>query len=358
MFESLHIPDPLKGGAHVRVISPAMPYLLYAPERALRAEHSLKSLGYTVSYGPRARLSSDDGFTAGTGRDRAADFMEAFEDPAVDIVLAAEAGMGTRELLQFLDPLRISACPKPFLGYCDNIFLHTYLASEAGISSLYGATFMKHFGEAGGVYPETIDYFTRALNSETALECDPVPSRVGKPRNWHIPEADRIPRARTIEGGWSWVRPGNADGILVGGEITLIPVLVRNFGLSLESTVLFWDVAYHGLPERQIFKDLCESTDITRLAGMIVGAHPTIAPPDWAQTIADMMEEFVPKSGYPVVANSDISHLCPAWIVPFGERVVLNRSGVTFPRKTLPIVADGGVADGGSVASIRSMNAI
>jgi len=314
-----------------------MPELAYAPDRACRAEQALLDLGFTISYGSRARLISYDGTTAGTGRERAADFMEAFEDPAVDVVLAAEAGLGSRDLLDFLDPARIAASPKPFVGYCDNVYLHLFLAASAGISSLYGCTFMKHFGEGGGAYPETIEYFTRSLDSTDPLVCRPVPSRVGKPLNWYLPEIDSLPRLRSVEGGWTWLRRGAARGTFLGGEITLIPELVRMFGLSLGSAVLFWDVAHHGLPVRPLFKDMCESADVTRLAGMIVGAHPSIAPVEWARTVASLADEFLPETSYPIVVNADLSHLCPSWTVPFGEEVRLDSAGaIVFPRVGWP----------------------
>jgi muramoyltetrapeptide carboxypeptidase LdcA involved in peptidoglycan recycling len=313
-----------------------MPELSYVPDRARRAERALQELGFTVSYGSRARLISDDGTTAGTGRDRAADLMEAFEDPAVNVILAAGAGLGSRDLLEFLDPATIAANPKPFSGFCDNVYLHLYLATNAGISSLYGCDFIKHFGEAGGAFPETTDYFTRALASTDPLVCTPVPSRIGKPVNWYIPEIDILPRQRTVEGGWTWLRPGTVRGTLIGGEITMIPELVRRFGLSLESTILFWDLSHHGLPVRPLFKDMCESTDVTKLAGMIVGAHPTITPAEWTRTVADLADEFVPETTYPIMVNADLSHLCPSWTVPYGEEVLLDPAGsIVFPRRSV-----------------------
>lgn len=332
MLEHLRIPCA-GPRAHIRIISPAMQYLASAPARAHRAERALTDLGFTFSYGDRALLTSDDGTTAGSGKERAADFMDAFQDPEVEVVLSADAGFGTRDLLEFIDPDTIATSPKPFVGYCDNVFLHLFLAASAGLSSLYGCTFMKHFGEAGGPFPETRDYFTRALGGSNPLIYGPVPSRVGKPRNWYVAEDDCLPRERDVEGGWDWVRPGTAQGILVGGEITLIPDLVRRFGLSLRSVVLFWDISHHGLPIRPLFQDMCERTDMVDLAGMIIGAHPTIAPARWAATMADLVDEFLPDASYPIVVNSDLSHLSPSWIVPYGEEVHLDSGNwIVFPR--------------------------
>jgi muramoyltetrapeptide carboxypeptidase len=342
LFDSLVIPEPVRRGGHVRIVSPAMPVLSYVPERARRAERVLTGLGFTVSYGRHAWLISDDGTTAGTRAQRAADLMEAFEDPSVDVILAAEAGLGSREVLDLLDPAAITANPKPFSGYCDNVFLNFYLASAARLSSLYGCTLMKHLGEAHGPYPETIDYLERSLASSSPLTCSPVAARTGEQLNWYDPELEARTRPRNVAGGWTWLRPGFARGTFLGGEITLIPELVRCFGLRPEAAVLFWDVAYHGLPVRQLFGDACASMDLTSLAGMVVGAHPTTAPAAWATAVDDLLGEFLPGIGYPVVVNADLSHLCPSWTVPFGEEAVLDSAaGIVFPRRRETVVRVG-----------------
>ncbi|MEV0591393.1 LD-carboxypeptidase [Nonomuraea cavernae] len=320
----LQIPAPVGADAHIRIVSPGLPTLNYIPDRARRAERALFERGFTVSYGGRAFLVSADGGFAGSAQDRAADLMEAFADPSVDAILAADAGQGGRDLLDHLDPATIAANPKPFIGYCDNVFINQFLASKAGVSSLYGCTLMVHIGEAGGPYPETLDYLTRALASADPLECAPVPSRTGGLISLYEPELERLPRERDTLGGWTWLRPGIGRGTLVGGEITLVPELVSCFGLSLRSAVLFWHVGYHDFPVQQLLKKVCDQADVAGLAGMIVGAHPVIPPAEWAATVGALLEEFVPGTAFPVVVNADLSHLCPSWTVPYGEEVILE----------------------------------
>jgi muramoyltetrapeptide carboxypeptidase len=328
----LRIPRPVRPGGHIRVISPGMPTMAYIPDRVVRAERVLTDLGFTVSYGANAFLISEDGTTAGTAEQRAADFTAAFADPSVDAVLAADAGLGSHHLLDALDAATIAANPKPFIGYCDNVFLNYFLATRAGMSSLYGCTYMVHIGEAGGAYPETLHYLTRALDSAEPLVCTLMPDRTGELVSWYVPELEIVPRKRDIPGGWTWLRPGTGRGPLLGGEITLVPELIESFGLSLEGAVLFWDISYHGLAVQPLFKEMCDKVDLTRLAGMVIGGHPLVPPAEWARTVGDLVDEFLPETGYPVVVNSDLSHTCPSWTVPFGEEVVLEKDRLVFGR--------------------------
>ncbi|OLB79923.1 MAG: hypothetical protein AUI14_08915 [Actinobacteria bacterium 13_2_20CM_2_71_6] len=332
----IRVPDPVGPGAHIRILSPAMPTVSYIPDRVLRAERVLLDQGYTLSYSRSAFQVSADGTTAGTVEQRVADFVEAFADPTVDVVFASDAGLGSKDLLDRLDLPTIAANPKPFLGYCDNVFLNLYLAARAGISSLYGATYMVHIGEAGGAYPETLRSLAQALSSAEPLVCEAMPDRTGELINWYVPELEVQPRTRDIPGGWTWLRPGTARGPLLGGEISIVPELVETFDLSLDSAVLFWDISYHGLAVEPLFKAACASTDLTRLAGMMVGAHPLMPLADWAATVGALVDEFLPDADYPIVVNTDLGHTCPSWIVPYGEEVVVQSPDrIVFPRGRL-----------------------
>jgi len=326
MPDLLRLP-PVHRGAHVRIVSPAMPTAATLPDRARRGEQALCGLGFDFSWGRHA-LNQD----GAAPQDRAADLVEAFEDPAVDVVLSADAGDSTEQILDFLDSAPFLANPKPFVGYCDNVFLQQYLLS-AGLPSLYGCTLMSHLGEAPVPFPETLDGFTRALASDEPLICRPAESRTGEFINWYLEDPANRSRRRCVSGGWTWLRPGEASGPLLGGELRLVPQLVRQFNLSLDSTVLFWHLAFRGPDPEVTFRALADAVDLTGLAGMIVGAHPTIPPPEWAARVDDLIEELMPETDYPVLANADISHLDPTWTVPFGERVSLSAtSGITFRR--------------------------
>ncbi|MEV6923822.1 LD-carboxypeptidase [Dactylosporangium sp. NPDC051485] len=316
-------------------MSPTGPSVVDLPQRARRGEEALRALGYTVTYGRYARDIPDDGTRAGDPRRRAADLTEAFEDPAVDAVLAADAGAFSRDLVAHLDPAVFRRHPKPFVGFCDNVFINQFLASAGGLSSLYGCALIPSLGEPHDAFPETSRYLGEALDSTRRLVCDPVPTRTGERVNWYAADDTGAPRYRGVRGGWTWVSPGRARGRLLGGEITLLPQLIGDFDLNLDAAVLFWHNAFNGSQPYESLYRLAGHVDLTRLAGMIVGAHPRIAPVQWAATVGDLLDELIPDAGYPVVVNADISHLSPSWTVPYGEEVILDSAaGIVFPRES------------------------
>jgi len=328
------MPSVLKPGGHLRVVSPASPLLTHVPDRRDRAERASRQLGLRLSYGRHAEAVSPDGATAGTAQQRAADLMEAFEDPDVDAIFCSDAGEGSDDLVPHLDPDRIRSNPKPFIGYSDNVYLNQYLLSRAGLVSYYGYTFLHHLGEVGGAFPETLDNFRAAVMSGDDLWCRPVPTRTDDWYSWVDPAVRTRTRRRRVPGGYDWLRPGRAEGQLVGAALPLVPDLVRRFDLSLDGAVLFWDVnLYNEVPIRRLLSDVAECADLTRLAGMLVGAHQRLSAPHWAAQVAQELDAVAPGCTYPVMVNTDLSHLCPAWLVPYGARVVLGEGdGLLFRR--------------------------
>lgn len=334
----LLLPAPLAAGDDIRVVSPALPDIVYCPERVVRAEQTLSGLGFKVSYGENVYAVSEDGGRAGSAQERAADLMAAFSDPSVAGIFCGDAGEGSVELIPYLDTDVIRDNPKPFIGYSDNVFLNQFLLSEVGLVTYYGYTYLHQLGEVGGPFPETLDCFRAAVMSDADLVCEPMPSRTSQWYSWINPEVQHRQRVRDRPGGVDWIRRGRAEGPLVGAALPLLSELVTEWGLRTEGSVLFWDVnLYNEVPVRDLLAGLADRTDLTKLAGMVVGANQVVPAAEWAGEVAGLLAEVVPGATYPVLVNADISHLCPSWLVPYGATVVLGESdGLRFPRDREP----------------------
>lgn len=333
MARTARRPPMLAPGANIRVVNPAWPSMSYAPQRAERAERALRAMGFEVSYGDHAWDISDDGRSAGTAEQRAADFMTAFTDPDVDAIMSAGGGATSWELLPLLDASTIRRNPKPFLGHCENVWLHQYLLHEADLVSYYGAAFMAECGEVGGMFPETAASVYRALTVDGDLSYEPVPDRTNEYFPWMDPEIEATPRTRSIEGGWHWLTEGRGEGQFVGGEMAYLLRCMDRFAPDLTGTVLFWHVMPNNpAPVADLLKDLAARADLTALAGMVVGTDTRHKPAEWAELVAATLTEVVGPVNYPVLANADIGHTDPVWVLPYGADAVLESGvGLRFP---------------------------
>jgi muramoyltetrapeptide carboxypeptidase LdcA involved in peptidoglycan recycling len=291
-------------------------------------------MGLQVSYGAHAACISDDGASAGSPQQRAADFMDAFTDPSVDVVLSAFGGNTTHELLPLLDTDRLRAESKPFIGNSDNAWLHQYLFQEVGLTSYFGATYVGEIGGFGGPFPETLESFQRALLSAGDLVCLPMARRTSEFRTLSRREVEGQRRVLNLDGGWHWVRSGRGRGPLLGAEIGLLTAMAAHFNLKLDGCVVFWDVGIFSTEDvRDQLANLADRVSLDRLAGMMVGPDVRYTMDAWADAVADALSSVAPAANYPVVVNADVGHLDPKWTVPYGRDVVLDSSqGVVFPQ--------------------------
>ena len=90
---------------------------------------------------------SDAGRFSGSVEERLGDLQQAFDDPAVKLVLCSRGGYGTVHLLSRLDFAGIRKNPKWVVGFSDITALHAALQHN-GIASVHGPM-AKHFSDEG-----------------------------------------------------------------------------------------------------------------------------------------------------------------------------------------------------------------
>jgi len=328
MNNSPRWPQPLRRGDNVRVISPGLPSMAYVPQRVRRGAEALAGAGFSVSYGANAFKVSDDGVLAGEVWERANDINDAFADPQVSAIICSDAGLGSRELTPLLDVDTIRSNPKAFVGYCDNVYVNQFLLHECDLISFYGSVFMVHLGEVGGPFRLTLDTLVAGLTQQ------PYTFRAAEARtrewfNWYISSEEGRQRSLDTPGGWTWLVPGTATGRLLGSELSALPTLVRDFGLDVSGSVLFFHVAPSASNVEAMVVELADKVDLSRVAALMVGTHPTLHPDEWAGRLKEILPALKLRSATPVVVNAEVTHSSPAWTVPYGATVMLEGSALT-----------------------------
>ena len=109
---------------------------------------------------------------------RAADLIEAFQDPEVDLIMTAIGGDDTYRLLPYLfghDELKNALTDKLFLGFSDTTVNHLML-HKLGLPTFYGQAFLTEICELG---PEMLPYsrqcFEELIETGRIAEIRPSP---------------------------------------------------------------------------------------------------------------------------------------------------------------------------------------
>ena len=140
---------------NIRVIAPAASLANLALANKELAEERLKSLGFNVSFGKHA--FERDMFGSSSVQSRVSDLHEAFQDPDVDLVMAAFGGANSNELLPYIDYELIKNNQKIFCGFSDITALQDALFKKSNLINLYGPCF-SHFAMKQG-----FDYIEKAF---------------------------------------------------------------------------------------------------------------------------------------------------------------------------------------------------
>ena len=127
-------------------------------------EERLKSMGLQVKYSKNALKGI--GYLNDHPEARAADILEAYADPDVDMILCAIGGDDTYRLLPYLfenDELKKAVNDKVFLGFSDTTINHLML-HKLGIKTFYGQSFLSDVCELDSeMLPYTRKYFEELI---------------------------------------------------------------------------------------------------------------------------------------------------------------------------------------------------
>jgi len=236
----------LRPGSTIGVIAPSWCGPALAPHRVARGRAFLESLGYRVVLAPH--LFERRRWTAGTPEQRAADIMDLFADPGVDGIWAAIGGDHSCQFLPHLDWSRIAAHPKVFIGYSDVTVLNVAIWTMTGLVTFNGPALMDEIAEYPAPPPYAVRQLRRVLTEPSA------PGTVEPAAEWSEERLDWIsredltrPRAYRPAPGWTWLRPGTAEGVLVGGCLASLqhlrgtPCFPR--AAELSGAILFWELS-------------------------------------------------------------------------------------------------------------------
>jgi muramoyltetrapeptide carboxypeptidase len=305
-------PRALRPGDRIGVVAPAS---AFARESFDAGVAELRRLGYEPVYDDSvfARLR----YTAGSAAVRAEAFRRAWHDTSIAALMAVRGGYGSVHLLPLLDPADMRRTPKAFIGYSDNTSLLSWLTGQCGITAFHGPMLDGRLAKGEAAYDR--DTFMRVLT-----RAEP---------------AGRIshPQVETL-------RPGEAQGLLVGGTLTtLLASLGTPYAFDPPAGhILFIDeVAERPYRIDRMLTQLRLSGLLSRASAVVFGElprcdEPAEGGPGVKSVVADLLADFPG----PVLFGLPSGHTDGACLtLPFGVRVRL----VTGPEPAV-IVEEAAVA--------------
>ncbi|MFD8373393.1 LD-carboxypeptidase [Streptomyces sp. NPDC059688] len=293
-------PARLAPGARVAVVAPSGP----VPEERLQAGLDvLRGWDLDPVVAPHVLdRHRDFGYLAGTDADRAADFQNAWCDPAVDAVLCARGGYGVQRMVDLLDWEAMRAAgPKVFVGFSDLTVLHEAFATRLGLATLHGPM-------AAG-----IDFVKNTRAQEHLRATLFAPETV-----------------RTIASGGTALVPGRARGVTLGGCLCLLAAELGTPHARASAAgglLCLEDVGEETYRLDRYLTQLLRAGWLDGVRGVLLGSWENCA--EYTE-VRPLLADRLGALGVPVVEDFGFGHCAGALTIPFGATAELDAGAATL----------------------------
>jgi muramoyltetrapeptide carboxypeptidase len=305
----LRKPPALGPGARLAVVAPASAFDVGAFEAGLA---EVAALGFEPVYDES--VFARDRYLAGAPALRAAALARAWQDPAIDGIIAVRGGYGSVQLLPLLDPNLPRRHPKVLVGYSDITSLHVWLG-QLGQVAFQGPMIEGRLARGAERYDR--DALLRATTSS-------------------------VPLGELVPAQLETIVPGEAAGPVFGGTLTqLAASLGTPFAFDPpRGCVLFLeDVAERPYKLDRLITQLRLAGILSRAAAIALGAFPDCDEPGGDPTARATLALLFADFPGPVVFGLPVGHVDgPALTLPLGvmtrviadaaPRVIVEEAGV------------------------------
>lgn len=283
-------PPRLPEGGTVGLVAPAG--VLRSGEQVEEAVDALEDLGFRTKVG--RNVLARYGFLAGTDAERARDLMAMVRDPEVDAIVAVRGGWGCARILPLLDYDEIAANPKPIVGYSDVTALLLAVYARTGIVTFHGPVGVSTWS---GITSESF--------VETLVEGRPP--RLG-------------PETRSIRDETETVRPGVAEGPVVGGNLSVIAALAGTGYLpDFDGHVVFFEeVSEDAYRLDRLLVQLELAGVLDAPAAVVFGQCARCSSGGSSWTAERTIREHLLQYPAPTLLGAPIGHASPVYTLPIG----------------------------------------
>lgn len=277
-------PPYLKPGDIIGITSPAG---FITVEEIQPAIQLVETWGYKVKIGNA--IGKRDFSFGGTDAERAADFQQMLDDPAVKAILCARGGYGSIRIVDDLNWSRFRQRPKWVIGFSDITVLHNHIHKNCSIATIHSKmcnSFPNDWSKAEAMQIQTINSIGEALSGKKmTYNVAPHPSN----------------------------KMGIAEAVVIGGNLKTIETLAGSASdINTKGKIFFVeDTGEYLYSLDRMFWNLKRTGKLKGLKGLIIGGF-NVKPDDEGEEFGRTLEEIVLSKineyEFPVCFNFPVGH--------------------------------------------------
>lgn len=268
----------------------------------------INNMGYKIKFGKTFTLQN--GYLAGTDKERAEDLNEMFRDESVKAIICMRGGYGASRMVDLVDYALIKENPKVICGFSDITVLLNAIYKKIEIPTIHGLVSL-YIGS------KACDEFS--LNDFWKVLTEKQKGRVLKNPN---------DLCKTLI-------PGKATGKLVGGNLSLIATMVGSeYEVDFTDKIVFIEeVTEEPYQIDRYLSSIRLRGMLEKAKGFVFGYFSECEPSEGrkgTQTYVDIIKDYVGKLGKPTIYDFACGHSFPFINLPIGTLVTLDADEKTI----------------------------
>lgn len=248
----------------------------------------MQEWGFKIKIGNT--IGAKDFTLAGTDEERCQDLQRMLDDPEVKAIMLGRGGYGAVRIIDRLNFAKFVQHPKWIIGFSDATVFHLHINRNFGIPTLHSKmcnSFPDDFSLADNIQLATIESIRKCLLGENMTY--------------------KSPAAKDN-------RAGNAKGILIGGNLSLIDNLCGSVSdVNSAGKILFIeDVGEYLYKLDGMLWNLKRSGKLSQLKGLIIGnfrIKPDTPGEEFGKNLYEIVNEKVREYTYPVCFDFPVGHV-------------------------------------------------
>lgn len=302
-------PARLQAGQRVGLIAPGSSISEEGLQDAIR---NLEKLGLEVELGKHIRASR--GYTAGTDQERLADLHEMFSRTDIDAVWCVRGGYGCSRLLPQIDYKLIQKNPKLLIGYSDITALLNAIYEQTGLVGMHGPV---------GASTQT-DY---TMQQFEGVVMKVNPSYTIQLSETNLAEADTEFQPYVI-------RAGRAEGVLVGGNLSLLAAMAgTTYQPKVKGRLVFIeDVGEKPYRLDRMLTQLRQAYRLEEAAGIALGIFSGCEADedDLSLTLKECLMDRLGDLSMPIMYGYSFGHISNQCTLPIGISARMDTAAQTI----------------------------
>lgn len=289
-------PQKLKKGDTIGIIAPCSAL----PEKAKDTFMKIEETDFRVKLSKNLFSATND--YVATIDERIEDINEMLEDENVKAILFG-GGFNSNELLPYIDYEKVRSNPKIWCSFSGGTTLINTIYSQAGLSAFCGAS-ARLLSEK---LPYTVKTFEDAVMNTSSA-------------------------AFSHNSEWSCVCAGNAQGVLIGGNLQIFSWLLNGKYFNIDKSqkyILFIEEFSASADLRFVgrcFHHIIQSILMDNISGILFGSYDL----EQDSEIEKILKREFGRFGFPIIKCDDFGHRENCGTIPIGINARLDTDNLTL----------------------------